>query len=158
LQRDAADLYIPSDRIQGDVAGLESDAKRAPGSSQQGFGAGNELDGCKRLDQIVVRSDIQSDDAVLYCVARGQHQDRNVIACGAQVGEQVDAVTIRQTEIQDRSVIDRKGECLPRIDIQRNDVNRESGPLQGGLKDLRDARLVLDDQNDGAGLGTFGNH
>src|SRR6187200_2564497 len=43
LQRDAADLYIPSDRIQGDVAGLESDAKRAPGSSQQGFGAGDEL-------------------------------------------------------------------------------------------------------------------
>lgn len=46
--------------------------------------SGEELLEAERLDEVVVGADLQALDPVLDLVARGQHQDRDVIAGGAR--------------------------------------------------------------------------
>src|SRR5262249_24089143 len=69
-----------SAKVYSDIAESES-LSRAPrvraAAPQQRFDPREKLDDLKRLDEIVVCTELQTDDAVRHLAARGQHENRH---------------------------------------------------------------------------------
>ena len=70
---------------------------------------GQQLGEAKRLDQIVVAAGVQPGDDVELVVARRQDQDRQVRARGAQPPADLQAVDVRQAEVEDHEAHGRVG-------------------------------------------------
>ena len=64
---------------------------------------GDELAEPERLDDVVVRAELQSDDAVDLVTARGDDDDRDV-RLGPQLTAEVEPVEVGQTEIEQDDV------------------------------------------------------
>ena len=64
---------------------------------------GEQLLQVERLDEVVVGAGVEALDAGVDRVARGEHQDRHV-AVGAQLLAHLDAVELRQPEVEDHGV------------------------------------------------------
>jgi hypothetical protein len=77
--RSVAHLRVAAERVEGDVAGLENGAKCAAGASSKGFDPSDELSSRERLYQIVVRSCIETADAVFDGISGGQEEDRRFV-------------------------------------------------------------------------------
>jgi hypothetical protein len=91
-------------------------------------------------------SSIQSRYPVLDRVACGKDQNGNAVMRGSQFCEQVQAVAIGQTEIENRGVIDGDRERLSSVVAPVHHIHCKSGALQSGLQYLRNPRLVFYDQ------------
>ena len=146
LQQKLTNAHVPSNRIQHDIAGLQLDPKRSPGTPQERFGAGDELNSRERLCEVIVCSSIQSRYPVLDRVACGKDQNGNAVMRCSQFCEQVQAVAIGQTEIENRGVIDGDRERLSSVVASVHHIHCKSGALQSGLQYLRNPRLVFYDQ------------
>jgi hypothetical protein len=103
LDRALAADHLVRVRVQRQVADAQRRraARRAP--AQQRAHARQQLLALERLDQVVIGARIQPLHTRLQRVACGQDQDRHVIV-GAQLARHLDAVELRQPEIEDHQV------------------------------------------------------
>ena len=74
--------------------------------------ARDELGERERLDDVIIGAVIERGDARLDGVARGEHEDRHLDACAAQLLQHLDAVAIGQAEIENHEI--EIAACRPR--------------------------------------------
>ena len=90
--------------VQREVADAQRGHPARRAAAQQRAHAREQLLALERLDEVVVGADVEPLHARLQRVARGQHQDRRVVAVVAQALGDVDAVQPRQAEVEDDEV------------------------------------------------------
>src|SRR5687768_2121147 len=127
-------------------------ARRAP--AQQRAHAGQQLLSLERLDQVVVGADVQALDARLERVARGQHEDRDLVAVVAQAPRDVDPVEPGEAEVEHDQVGQEGVRLLEPLDAVAGQLDLVALHAQRALQDLGDLLVVLDDEDaDWAGGG-----
>ena len=119
----------------------------AVGAPQQGLDAAHQLAQAEGLGQVVVRAQLQADDLVHLLVARGQEQDRRLVARAAQPAQHLEAVDARQADVEDHEV-----GCVVRRELEAFFAVARDGDLVALLLECvldapRDGVFVLDDQN-----------
>ena len=133
-------------------------AARRP-AAQQRAQAGEQLLALERLDEVVVGADVEPLHARLQRVARGEHQDRRVVAVVAQALGDVDAVQARQPEVEHDDVGQEGVRLVERRDAVGGELDLVALEAQRALQNLRDLLVVLDDEHaDGAAGGFHRTH
>ena len=84
---------------------MRSGEQRTALAARQRADAREQLAKVERLGQVVVGAGVESVDARLDGVARGQHQHRHVGAGGAQLAADRQAVLARQHHVEDDGVV-----------------------------------------------------
>ena len=121
------------------------------------------------LHHVVVGAQVEAAHAIVDRVARGEHQHRHRPAArgaGAQAAQHLEAVHLRQADVEDHQVelLLRRGEH--RLLAARGDVDRVAFGLEDALQARGERRVVFNDQeshvvrrrsgiNDTAALGCF---
>ena len=99
------------------------------------------------FDEVVVRAGVEAADHVLDRVARREHQDRRVPAFPAQLGGDLEAVLLRQHDVEQDDVVlvdvGQHGGLVP----VRGDVHHVPLFLQPLLDESGDLPVVLHDEN-----------
>jgi len=83
----------------------QAGAQHAAGTPENSLDPSNQFGHRERLDQIIIGSRVQSRDALLNRVAGSQDQNRDGVVLGADLSEEVEAVTIREPKIEDRGTV-----------------------------------------------------
>ena len=111
-------------------------------ASSDGADARDELAQPERLDDVVVRAELEPDDAVDLLALGGDHDDRDVRA-SAQLAADGEPVDVGQAEVEQDEVGRRRVErLLPRRDARHLEALR----AQALDERLGDRVLVLDDE------------
>ena len=130
------------------------DAGRRVQPPQHGVDAGDELGRRERLDDVVVGAEPQPDDAVGLLAARGQQDDRRVVAGAASRTRRMTSRPSIPGSM--RSSTMRSGAQLLDGRHRGVAVDREARAVAGALEvaadDLADRRLVVDDEDVAAGV------
>ena len=115
------------------------------------FDPGQELFKFEGLDQVVVSAQTQASHPVFECAERGQHQDRQGHACCPQRLAHLQPVHSRQHHVQKHHACTALG---VRSACHGQTVRAIAGKLhtmtlgtQTTAQEIRDARVILDDQN-----------
>ena len=140
VERDAAD------RLRRGLG----DAVRA---AQHPGDAGDQLARRERFGHVVVGAHLEPDDAVDLVVAGGDEEDRRPVLLGAQPAADLDTVDAGQPDVEDdrrRLVAVDRVEGVVTVVL---DVHAVAGLGQVQADDVGDRGLVLDDQDEAAGLG-----
>ncbi len=140
------DAHVATDRVEGDIAGLQDGAKRTARPAQQGLGTGDQLAHGERLDEVIVGAGVEAGDAVLHGIARRQHEDGHRLATGPHLLQQFQPIAVGQAEIENGGVIGPDLQRSARIGAKSDCVHREAGTRQRRAEDLHDAHFVLNDQ------------
>ena len=82
---DAARLRIGGETLEAIELGLARRRRRLGAASKHGPHPGDQLARVERLAEIIVGADLEPDDAVDVLFERGEQNDRNVRALGAQI-------------------------------------------------------------------------
>src|SRR4051794_16446230 len=132
--------------VELEVAGDQR--RRAPRRAppQQRAQAGQQLLALEGLDEVVVGARVEALDARLDRVARGEHEDRHVVG-RAQPARDLDAVELRQPEVEDHEVGVVGGGLVERRLAVAGDAHVVAVQAQGALEDLGDLVVVLDDEH-----------
>src|SRR3954453_3272675 len=137
--------------VQREVADDERGAAARRPAAQQRAQAGEQLLALERLDEVVVGARVEPLHARLDRVARGQHEDRHVVG-GAQAARDLDAVELRQAEVEDHEVRVVRGGLVERCLPAAAEAHVVAVQAQRALEHLRDLVVVLDDEH--AGIAT----
>jgi hypothetical protein len=86
--------------VELEVIAFQNAARGPHRPAQQRAAAGQQFGEREGFREIIVRTAVEADDAVIERVARGQHQDRRVHAALPDMPEDFDAVTIRQHPVE----------------------------------------------------------
>jgi hypothetical protein len=116
-------------------------------SRRQPLNPQDELARAERLDQIVIRADLQPDDSVPLVAAGRQHNDRSSTRIGAHAAENVEPRHPRQHQIEDDQV---RSPLLPnaqRIRAVRYHPRFETRLDQVGLDDPGHRPVILHHQH-----------
>ena len=113
---------------------------------QHGADPRRELRELERLHHVVVRTGIETRDAIRHRIARGQDHDRNRRAAPAQIAEQFEPGLARQSEVEQQQVIRLERESLLGGSAVAYPVQRESELTQPALHGFADHRVVLGQQ------------
>ena len=97
-----------------------------PRAAQMRPHARQQLAGAERLDEVVVGAGVERLDLVLLAGAGRQHEDGHVRP-GAQVADQVDAVAVRQAEVEHDQVRPARA-CLDQAALARRRPRRPRSP------------------------------
>src|SRR5690348_13015726 len=128
-------------------------AARRPAAQQRAH-ACQQLLALERLDEVVVSADVEALDAGLQRVARGEDQDRHLVAALAQAAGDVHAVEPGEAEVEDDQVGQEGMRLLEALDPVSCELDLIPLEAQRALEDLRDLLVVLDDEDaDWAGGG-----
>src|SRR3954468_6821970 len=138
-------------RVQRQVGDDERRAAPRRPAAQQRAQAGEQLLALERLDEVVVGAGVEALDARLDGVARGEHEDRHVVG-RAQAPRDLDAVDLREAEIEDHEVGMVGGGLVERGLAVARDPHVVAVQAQRALQDLGDLVVVLDDEH--AGIAT----
>ncbi len=122
-------------------------ARRA--APQQGPEPGEQLLALERLDEVVVGARVESLDARLDRVARGQHEDRHVVLLAAQLLGDVEAVHPRQAKVEDHEIGQEPVRLVERHEPVLGDADLVALHPQRALEHLGDRVVVLDDEHAG---------
>ena len=137
--------------VQRQVAHAQRGHPARRPAPQQRAHAGEQLLALERLDQVVVGADVEALHARLQRVARGQHEDRRVVAVVAQALGDLDAVQPRQAEVEHDDVGQERVRLVERRDAVARELDLVALQAQRALEDLGDLLVVLDDEHaDGA--------
>ncbi len=99
------------------------------------------------LDQVIVGAGLQAFDLVLPARARGQDQDREFLALGAQVADQVHARHLRQAEV-DHGDVERQFAAVVQAFLAiAGGIDREPFALQPGGQCFAQRGFIFDQQN-----------
>ena len=118
-------------------------------AAQQRAHARGELGHGEGLHHVVVGAQVQAAHAVIDRVARREHQHRHRPVCpaaGAQAPQHLEAVHLRQADVEDHQVelLVRGGQH--RFLAARRDVDRVALGFEDALQTGSEGRVVLDDQ------------
>jgi hypothetical protein len=122
-------------------------------AAQQRPEPGKQLVEGERLGEVVVGAGVEALDPVAHGVTCGEHQDRQVVAGGAQGPGRLDAVEARHHHVDDQRVGGASGdggEGLRAVAGQADGVPVE---LEGPTQRLAHRPVVVDDQDVCRGLG-----
>ena len=132
-------------------------AARRP-AAQQRPQAREQLLALERLDEVVVGADVEPLDARLERVARGEHQDRHVVAVLAQAARDVDAVEPREPEVEHDQVGQERVRLVERLHAVGGELDVVAVEAQRALQDVGDLLVVLDDEHADRAVGGFHRH
>ena len=113
--------------------------------------ASQQLGRAKRLDQVIVGTGIECGHLVDFGRAGGKNDDGNVRP-GPQVADQVDAIAIRQAEVEHDQV------RLPGADLDQTTShrigleNRQLLRFQGQFDEATNLGFILDNDHGGCGV------
>jgi hypothetical protein len=153
LDRLAGEVHRVSDEIELDAAVLQDrlfDGRLTP---QQRAHARQKLLQAEGLGQVIIGTEIEPVDPILYGIARAQNQYRLVEAGLAPLLQQIQSIAIRQSQIENDRVIIRTAQRIvcsgarlhPRYRVgalpQRIFQERAYAALVFDDKDFRDGRL-----------------
>ena len=132
-----------SQRLRRCVARL---ALRAP---QQRAHAGDELVRAEWLRKIIVGAELEPDDPLRLLGARGQHDEwnRGGLLVRAQTAADLETVDVRQHQIEHHQSGRIHRDHLQRVATRCGAICLERGFLEVARHELRDVRIVLDDQD-----------
>src|SRR5581483_4350230 len=129
--------------VEAQVADLEDGGtldRSAPGERPK---TRQELLEGERLRQVVVRSRVETADAVVDSVARRQHENRSPDAVVPQAAADLEAVRAREHDVEDDRVV-RDGACHPeRFLAAVGDVGGVALLAQAAAEQLAELLLVL---------------
>src|SRR3954453_4325335 len=135
-------------RVELQVADDEPRTSARRPAAQQRAQAREQLLALERLDEVVVGAGVEALDARLDRVARGEHEDRHIVG-RAQAPRDLDAVDLRQAEIEDHEVGMVGGGLVERCLPVARDPHVVAVQAQRALQDLGDLVVVLDDEHAG---------
>ena len=84
--------------------------------------------------------------SILDGIACREHQYRRTIAARTQLGQQLQAIAVGQSQIEDRRIVTCHRKSFPSIRAPRYRIHHEARAAQGGPKDVTDPSFVFDDQ------------
>ena len=116
------------------------------GPSQLRFQPGQQFLQRERFHQIIVGAAAQALDTILQAAACGKHQDGNWIVAVPQLTQQLQAVAVRQPEVQDQARVERGSKDRACFLQRRKHVGLVAGRLQALAQELGKLLVVLDDQ------------
>ena len=140
-------------RVQRQVGDDERRAAARRAAAQERAQPGEQLLALERLDEVVVGAGVEALDARLDRVARGEHEDRHVVG-GAQAPRDLDAVELRQPEVEDHEVGVVGRGLVERGLAVAGDAHVVAVQPQRALEDLGDLVVVLDDEHPGIAADT----
>src|SRR3954453_5069985 len=146
LDRALAALDLVRVGVQRQVGDDERRAAPRRPAAQQRAQPGEQLLALERLDEVVVGARVEALDARLDGVARGKHEDRHVVG-RAQPARDLDAVELRQAEVEDHEVRMVGRGLVERGLAVAGDAHVVAVQAQGALEDLGDLVVVLDDEH-----------
>jgi hypothetical protein len=79
----------------------------AGGTAQQRPHARQQFVEIERLDQVIVGACIEPGDAIAHHIAGGERQHGHLVAAGAQIGQQLQAVAPRQAKVEQQQRVRR---------------------------------------------------
>jgi len=141
------DRDVTACRVEVNVA--EREGGRPPGDTapSEGTQARLELGEGERLDQVVIGTDIEPADAVLYRVPRREHQHWCPALSGAELGAEAEPIAVGQRDIEHQNVVGRlRGEPASVLDRARS-VHGVPIATQASRKQLAEASVVLQEQD-----------
>ena len=121
-------------------------AVRAP---QERLDPAQELAQAERLREVVVRTELETDDLVDLVVTGGQHEDRHLGTGRADAAQRLEAVDAGEAHVEDDQVRGLAGRDLQALLAGSGDADVVALLLQGVLDPARDGVLVFDDQDGG---------
>ena len=145
-----SDEHLPPSRVDDELAVAQLVSFLAAaigrGAPQNALDPGDELAWIERLRQVVVGTDLETDDLVHVLVTSGQHQDRHVGAL-AHAAADLDAVHVGQIEVEDDQRRRLRRECVQRCAPGRGCLDAVPGVLEIERHEGGDRGLVLDDED-----------
>ena len=117
------------------------------GAAAQRPDAGQELGERERLQQIVVRAEVERLHARLDGVTCGQHEHRHMWMLHPKVAQDVHAVAIRQPEIEHYEVDVSAGSARERCDAIADGRDIDALLMQALRQGLHQAFVVFDQQD-----------
>jgi hypothetical protein len=94
----------PCHDVELEVAGFQSKDLCRATAPQQCADAGEELRQCKRLDEIIVSTQVEAEYSVLDSVSGGQDQDWRLDRAFAERLQDLEAVAAREHEVQQHQI------------------------------------------------------
>ena len=88
------------DHVEFQIGEVQDLARWRDLSAQQRMDARQQLLEAERLDEVVVRTGFETRDAIAHLVARGQHEDGDLVAGGAQPTGHLETVHARQHHVE----------------------------------------------------------
>ena len=101
----------------------------------------------KRLREVIVRTGVESGDAIVNRVTRREHEDRNRVVRRPQLAAHLEAALHRQQQIEDHHVVRRTRAHLNSRHAVYGDVDRVS-VLAQALRHQPGGRAFVFDQQD----------
>ena len=137
-------------RVDLEVADLDDRVGQRGAAAQQRLQARRDLLERERLDDVVVGAGLQAADAVVDLVARRQDADGHVVAGGAQLREDLEAVEVGHPEVeQDHRRVDGVVGGKRRAAARRAH-DAKALELESGADGAADRSIVVYEQHDGA--------
>ena len=154
-RRDGVRFRIDDDRTVADRRHLrQRGALRAP---EQRAGAGHQLVRAEGLGDVVVRAELEPDDAIGFLRARREHDDGNGVRfrVGADRAADFEAVDLRQHQVEDEQVGWMGGDGRQRVAARRNHLRREACLAQIARDEISDIPVVFHDEHSGGHRAPF---
>src|SRR5207253_5038264 len=94
------------------------------GAAEEDLHARQQLAHRERLAEVVVRTDLESEDAVELLVARGEKDDGDALGLRADAAAELEAVHLRHEDVEDHQTGQLVLECVPRFEAVRVELDR----------------------------------
>jgi len=98
------------------------------------------------LDQIVVGAGVEASHAILHRIARGEHQDRGLVAAGTQATGDLQAADVRQTDVQDDRIETGHLRNLQRLGAVRHELDQVPIALEQPFQQAAEPSVILNDK------------
>jgi hypothetical protein len=148
LELDAGATSLAADEIDFKIGDAQARGLRLVRSAAAEQGAEASLEFChgEGFGHVVVAATLESKDALVHRTARGQDQDRRGDALGTETLDQVEAVSVREIEIDNQSVVDAfEGQAFGLTALGAR-VNAEAGFGKGPGKEIANGVVIFNDK------------
>ena len=122
-------------------------------ASQKRGNAQRQLFEREGLGHVVVAATDEAGDSVVFCVTRGEKDDRHEITVRAQSAADLEAVNVGQHHVEHDEIGRRPGRGFKRAETGTGRGHLVAHVAQGSREELGDRRFVVHDENASA---TFG--
>ena len=120
-------------------------------SPQKCTNARDELAKCEGLAEIVVRSELEAEDAVELLVFRGEEEDRQLLAACAKTAAELEAVEARHEDVEDGEVGQSALEPVHRLEPVRERLYAKAIAPECHGHSRPQALFVIDEGDEGSG-------